>query len=47
MAFDNPNDIQMAFLISLFRMKKERSVDLLFFIFNRKNRLFQTNFNGL
>jgi hypothetical protein len=33
MAFDNPNDMQMAFLISHFRMKKERNVDLLFFIF--------------
>lgn len=47
MAFDNPDDIQMAFLIFPFRVKKERSVDLLLFYFNRQNRLFQANFNGL
>ena len=47
MSFYNPNDTQMTFKISPFRVKKERSVDLLFLIFNRQNRQFQANFNGL
>ena len=40
-------DIQVTFLKYRFRIKENKIVDLLFFIFNRKNRLFQANFNGL